>query len=555
MKDDLLDKRYKRLIEILDNNTIKNLDICVELLSKSLTDDKVIVLNTDFDVDGMVSMAIPYIALRDVFGFKGKVHIINNDRKYGRGINKHAIDKLKDIHKHTKVDLFLTGDHGSTDKENVKTIMDMGIDVIVTDHHLYRKEEQVTTPYFLNPVYEDNHFRFISGATVLYVLFYKLAKYLDYKKYGGKLQSELLPLAALTTISDMMDMRIPLNRCIVHNGIKLMTINRKGIYREMIKVVKTKHSITSKQLGAMISPIINSAGRMNSSITGINFLISEDWDAKSNFILLQELNKQRKLYLEVLMKKTKDSLSLYRKKYKNINVVVLPEGGGVAGIIASRLGELYSKPSFVLTRSDGGYSCSARAIVEGVHIEETIVKLKKLNVVVDGGGHKGAGGCFIASDKLNLFLEELNKLFVGVSTSDFKSDVIFSNKYSLTEIHKAVSYLEPYGNFFPVPVFKQTFKIIKMQRLGMTAHYKLTLEKDRKIMDAMCFNMLDKVKKLRMCDTVNVTFVTEFKNDYISIIVNDIVLVADDIKDFNTRTVRKKRKKRKARNRRNKLKS
>jgi len=524
-KADLLDKSYSRLISILDNNTITNMDKTVELLKENLDDDKCIVLNTDFDVDGMTSMAILHNGLKEVFGFKGELIIINNNRELGRGINNTTMMEVENLSKIKKIDLFITGDHGSTDKEQVNKLMSMGIKCIITDHHLYDEESKVETPYFINPIFENNQFKFISGATVLYVLFYKLAKALDSDKYLPILQLELLPLAALTTISDMMDMREPINRCLVHNGIKVMTVSKKIVFQEMIKTVKSKRVITSGQLGAIISPIINSAGRMNKSMLGIRFLISPDTEAKFNYEKLKQVNKDRKEYLEDIMKDVKHKVDFYRQKYKNINVVVLEEGGGIAGIVASRLGDQYSKPTFVLTKGEDGYNCSARAIVEGVHIEETVKKLKEKGLILKGGGHKGAGGCLIPLDKLKDFLEELNSIFEGITNEDFKADVIEANNFKLLDLHKTVFKLEPFGNFFPTPMFKQTFKILRKNRLGMTEHIKFIVERDGIMTDALCFNMLSKADKFKPGDDITLIFKTELKSDNISLIVDDIELV------------------------------
>jgi len=218
----------------------------------------------------------------------------------------------------------------------------------------------------------------------------------------------------------MMDMREPINRCLVHNGIKVMTVSKKIVFQEMIKTVKSKRVITSGQLGAIISPIINSAGRMNKSMLGIRFLISPDTEAKFNYEKLKQVNKDRKEYLEDIMKDVKHKVDFYRQKYKNI--------------------------------------------------EETVKKLKEKGLILKGGGHKGAGGCLIPLDKLKDFLEELNSIFEGITNEDFKADVIEANNFKLLDLHKTVFKLEPFGNFFPTPMFKQTFKILRKNRLGMTEH-------------------------------------------------------------------------------------
>jgi single-stranded-DNA-specific exonuclease len=424
------------------------------LLKKNVEARKHIVLITDSDCDGISSAAIGYLYFE--LAHNMEVSVIINKREYGNGVNDVLVDKLLDIHHNEPVSLVITADHGSSDEIRYKRIKDhTDIDIIVTDHHLY-KEKPTSIDYFINP--QDPYSKLnkcFSGCHVLYMLFRELSGVDDELDY-------LLPIVAMSTIVDQMDMRIPVNRYIVKRGLETLHLSKP--FQTYIEK-NTKTNTNSSDIFSMgLGPMINSTNRMNHPEAGFAYLTQDD--TESNYKILAKINKRRKKVVTNYNAEIDRYMLIDKATYNNSRVVRISGGEGIAGIIASRLVDREKIPSIVFIEKNHKLHGSGRS-PGTVHLNKFIKTLEEKDLLIKGGGHKFAAGLVIPSNKFNKFRDafeefsttHLEELFIDY---DFKLPL----KSYVPKILETSNNLEPTGNSFSKPRFLSKEKILRINTYG-----------------------------------------------------------------------------------------
>lgn len=494
LRDPFLMKDVKKAVERIEHAIEKNQNIWVY---------------GDYDVDGVSSTSILCIYF-DSIGYPVKYYIPNRLEE-GYGINEDAIRLLKD----QGCDLIISVDCGITSVKEVDTANELGIDVIITDHH--EVQEQIPNAYaVINPKQEDCNYPFdmLCGCGVAF----KLIQALTPEEEFENSMYDYLEVVTLATICDIVPL-VDENRIIVKNGLKLMKEGRNLGLKELINVCGIDNDkIGSSHVGFSIGPRINASGRLGYSYLGVElFTTKSKQEAIEIANLLEEKNNERQM-IEAKMYHEAEEIINNNDRYINDKVLVIANKGwqhGVIGIVASKLTEKYYKPTILLTIEDGEATGSARSI-KGFSIFDTLVKCSDL--LGRFGGHEQAAGLSMNEENIEELRNRVNEIAdYNLTDEDMIENI--SVEFELNE--KSIDFnlieelhsLEPFGMSNPSPRFIiRDMEIRGIFRLGKEKnHLKLNLEKD-KIYECIGFNMAYLSENYDVGDKVDVLFQLDENN-------------------------------------------
>lgn len=464
---------YSRLADIPTPDSLKDINKACRRVKQAILANEKITIVGDYDVDGVVSTAIMIDFFNQV-GIKVK-HIIPNRFQHGYGLST----KIADI---IESGLVITVDNGISACEATDILNNKGVDVIITDHHTIG--EDVPKAYaIINPKQEDCNFPFkdICGAQVAWYFCAAIKKELNLEIN----MSNFFDFLCIAIIADMMPMT-SLNYTMVKNGLKkLQTSKRASI--EYLRNIMRKNIFVSDDIGFLIAPKINSAGRMDDASIALSFLLSKNLtEANEALSLLDELNELRKTLQEDISSKAKDKINIEEKA-----VVVWDNDWheGVIGIVASKLSHIYKRPAFIFSIHNGIAKGSARANAD-INLHAIITKTSHL--LLGFGGHKNAAGLTLEEKNLEEFKKIINEV---LSTS---SKELYIEPTTLGELDVSnvdlefidiIEQFEPYGLDNIKPIFKvSNAKILKSEFFGKEKnHLKLYLDSDGFLFEAIKF--------------------------------------------------------------------
>lgn len=398
---------------------LKDMEMAVSILKDKIKMGKKIRIIGDYDVDGVCSAAILYKGLRSIGANVDTVipHRIHD----GYGLNINIIEKaLSD-----EVDTILTCDNGIAAFNEIEKAVENGMTVIVTDHHEvpFLEDENGEKCFIMppaaavvDPKREDCEYPFkaICGA---YVSF-KLVQALTGEK-DTPLINELTQLAALATVADIMVLKGE-NRNLVKKGLKLMS-NTENEGLKALLAVKELYGkpLTSYHMGFVIGPCINAAGRLSSADRALELLLADDrGEAQRLAADLSTLNDSRKKITEDAVK---SAVALIGENIPSVIVMFLEDcHESVAGIVAGKLREMYSRPALVICKGENCAKGSGRSI-EKYNMYEELSRVK--DIFIKFGGHSQAAGFSLPIDKIDELRQRLNDN-CNLSGDDFK-DVIY----------------------------------------------------------------------------------------------------------------------------------
>lgn len=450
---------------------MKDLEKAVEIIKNKIEISKKIMIVGDYDADGVVSLFILYTALKKCGA--DVIYEIPDRIEDGYGINKSIIDKA--IEK--GVDTIITCDNGIAAIDTIKYGKELGMTIIVTDHHdipFIEKEEGVRefirseADAIINPKQEDCKYKFKSlcGAGVAFKFIEVLYEELGIDKSECY---KLIEYVAIATVCDVVDL-IDENRIFVKNGLKLIENTSNIGLIELKKVTKIEgKEISSYHLGFVIGPCINASGRLDNAKKGVNLLLAKSNEEANKFALeLHELNKQRK-------EMTKDGIENAIKFIEDnkldkdkVLVVYTPETHeSIAGIVAGRVKEVYNIPTIVLTRAKGGVKGSGRSI-EGYNMFEELNKCKEL--LGRFGGHPMAAGLSLDEGNIVPLRKKLNELTI-LTEEDIVPKIYLDMQLPLESIDfnliKDIRTMEPFGKGNSKPIFgEKQVTLIKASIIG-----------------------------------------------------------------------------------------
>lgn len=440
----------------------------VELMRNSIIKGEKILIVGDYDVDGVISTYVLYITISKC---GGNVSFHIPDRiKEGYGINESIIKKASE----DNIDIIITCDNGIAAIEQVKLAKELGIKVIITDHHdvPFIEEDNVRkyvvpeADYVLNPKQENCNYEFdkICGAGVAY----KFVQCL-YKEFNIPNEElyDLIQYVAIATVCDVVDL-VSENRILVKEGLKRINNTSNIGLRALFKETGLEgKEITVYSLGFVIGPSINASGRLEQAEWALKLLITKDKnEAEELAKKLNELNKDRQELTQTGLEEAIKIIEENNMAKDKVLVVYLEDvHESIAGIIAGRIREKYNLPTIILTKAHEGAKGSGRSIEEYNMFEEL---LKCKDLLGKFGGHPMAAGMSIPSENIDKFREKLNEV-TTLSDEDIIPKVSIDMPLPINKINykliDEIALLEPYGKGNPKPNFAVKGLMVKAARI------------------------------------------------------------------------------------------
>ena len=477
--------------------TMKDVVIAVDIIKRKIQENKKIRIIGDYDVDGIISVFILYTALKKC---GANVDYEIPDRiKDGYGINENIVKAAYD----EGVDTIITCDNGISAIDQIQYAKDLGLTVIVTDHHdvPFIEEDGVRTflssqaDAIINPKQIECEYKFksICGAGVAFKLMEAL-----YEEIGMDKEEcyKLIEFVAIATVCDVVDL-IDENRIFVKNGLEMLN-NSKNIGINALKKAcgLEDKEITAYHLGFVIGPCLNASGRLDSAKKGLELLLMEDDEEAKNLAQeIVDLNDARKNMTKEGVDRAINIIDSTDINNDKILVVYIPDiHESLAGIVAGRVKEKYNKPTIILTKSEEGVKGSARSIEE-YNMFEGLLACKEL--LDKFGGHPMAAGLSLQEDKVDELRKALNNK-CELTDEDLTRKIMIDSSLPLEYLNlhliEELNVLEPFGKGNSKPVFGvRDAKITKAILLGKDKNVlKLKLLTNNNItIDAMIFNDLE----------------------------------------------------------------
>lgn len=474
---------------------LKDMNKAIDIIMKKITDKERIRVIGDYDIDGICSI---YILVTAIERAGGIVDYVVPDRvKDGYGINENIVKRAYD----DGIDTLITCDNGIAAVNQIAYAKELGMTVVVTDHHdipfVMEDDKKVfvipQADAVINPKQEDCEYPFknICGAFVAYKLAQCLLEKYDMKEFI----SELIEFAAIATIGDIMELKDE-NRILVKNGLAKLRCSKNTGIKALIEVCGVDgDNITSYDIGFRIGPCLNASGRLDTAKQAVELLMTED---KGRAMILantlKAMNEERKNLTEQGKQKAVELAEEMNEN--NVLVIYLPEcHESIAGIIAGRVKERFNKPTIVLTDAhDEGVKGSGRSI-EAYNMFEELTKCKDL--FTKFGGHKMAAGLSLPKSNVETLRQKLNHNSTLTENDLVKMvwiDVPMPIEYISEKLIKELKLLEPFGNGNEKPIFADKNLFVKsMNIIGKNKNVaKLRVVSERGyMMDALYFGEID----------------------------------------------------------------
>ena len=496
---------------------LKGLDQAVELIDQVIDQKKQIVIIGDYDADGATSTALMILVLKEM---GANVEYLVPDRfKYGYGLTP----KIAELAQQTyQPDLLITVDNGISSHAGVETAQALGMQVIITDHHLTTKPtpnaEAVVNPNQLGCIFPS---KALAGVGVA---FYVLAKLASYRAQQGKSTSKVtqyLDLVALGTYADVASLDYN-NRILVDAGLKRIQQYqcRAGILALLDIAKRDAATLKAQDLGFVLGPRINAAGRMESMRIGIECLLAPDMATAYPIAQqLNQLNIERRQVEGAMKQQALSALQHIQLETEHLPaaLVMFDEQWhqGVIGIVAGRLKEQFHRPSLVFAPDEDGIHIkgSARSI-EGIHIRDTIEQVAERypHLVSHFGGHAAAAGLTLNKAHFEEFRQIFTQYIAEMDQELFQATlwtdgILPDMAVSLSTLDQ-IEQLGPWGQKFPLPQFEGSFKVIDYRWLK-DQHLKLKLALGQQVVDAIAFNAADRFEFNPMLSYVDLVYTLE----------------------------------------------
>lgn len=496
---------------------LKGLEQAVALIDQAIDQQKQIVIVGDYDADGATSTALMVLVLQDM---GARVEYLVPDRfKYGYGLTPAIAELAKQSY---QPDLLITVDNGISSHAGVDTAQALGMQVIITDHHLTTKPtpcaEAVVNPNQLGCTFSS---KALAGVGVA---FYVLAKLASSRSQQGKSSSKVtqyLDLVALGTYADVASLDYN-NRILIDAGLKRIQQHqcRAGILALLDIAGRDAASLRAQDLGFVVGPRINAAGRMESMRIGIECLLAADM--QTAYPIAQQLNQLNIERRQVETEMKQQALSALQHiqvetEHLPAALVMFDEQWhqGVIGIVAGRLKEQFHRPSLVFAPDEDGIHIkgSARSI-DGIHIRDTIEQVAEQHphLVSHFGGHAAAAGLTLKKENFAAFKIAFTQSIAEMDDDLFTATLWTDGELGDADLHLGtldwIEQLGPWGQKFPLPQFEGRFKVIDYRWLK-EQHLKLKLAVGSHSVDAIAFNAMDRFEFNPMLGYVDLVYTLE----------------------------------------------
>lgn len=516
---------------VSDGSELTDMQRGVDIVYDAVKAGKYIRIMGDYDVDGVSST---YILYKGLTGLGAKCDkFIPHRITDGYGLHEPAIRDAYDA----GVQVILTCDNGIAAANEIKLAKELGITVVVTDHHEIPYEVRNLSPtddsanaeedgdgevpyetptepgdnegarHYIIPdadavidpkrPEDDGVFKEICGAVVAWKFMWCL-----YRKFGKEDEfnnSDFLEIASLGTVCDVMELQHD-NRAIVKEGLKKMQNTSNIGLQALLEVLGLRDkALTSYDYGFKIGPCINAEGRLDTANEAFDLLVETDYQkALEKAAQMRDLNVERQ---ELTKQGMEEAFKIIDAEMQNdkVLVVYLPEvHESIAGIIAGKVRERYCKPAFVLTKGDGDFLKGSGRSIEAYSMYNKMVEVKDL--MIGFGGHPLAAGLSLKEENLEKFRQELNARS-GLTDADFipkvMIDVILPVDFLTQSFIKQLEILEPFGKGNEKPVFAQSnVRATRAEIIGKNKNVLKITFNSRNCKSGVCFHDIEEKEQL-----------------------------------------------------------
>jgi len=491
------------LDQLTPPTSLKGIQEAAELLADAIEGEARVLIVGDFDADGATSCAMAVSVLRQM-GLSEVAYLVPNRFEFGYGLTPEIVEMAA----RQAPDLLITVDNGISSIEGVAAAQGLGISVLITDHHL-PGNTLPTADVIVNPNQPGCAFpsKSLAGVGVMFYVLTALRATLRQRNWFADRGIEppnlgdALDLVALGTVADV----VPLdhnNRILVAAGLARIRSGRArpGI-EALFEVAGRDHrAATAGDLGFVVGPRLNAAGRLDDMSIGIECLLSESTQtARQHAQALHNLNRERR---DIEQSMQQDALA--KLEALDLSGGQLPYAmtlydpswhQGVIGILASRIRERVYRPTLVFADADEGMLKGSGRSIAGLHLRDVLdqVATRHPGLLEKFGGHAMAAGLSLAKADLDTFREALNSV-VAETLSHQSPERIQDSDGALAagemnvELAEQLSAGGPWGQQFPEPLFDGRFSV-KRHRIVGEKHLKLSLESDGKEIEAIAFNV------------------------------------------------------------------
>lgn len=454
--------------DLIDPHLLKDVDLAAEIILKKVKEQKKIRIIGDYDIDGIQSTYILYCALKRI-GAEAD-YVIPHRIRDGYGMNEHLVTQAAEA----GIDTILTCDNGISAIDQIHLAKELGMTVVVTDHHEVpyieengvRREKISEADAIVNPKQEACQYSFkkLCGAAVAW----KLVQVL-YEQAGIPVSEadRFIENAGFATVGDVMDLQGE-NRVLVKLGLKMLNQTQNiGMKALILQSNRKLGEIRSGDIGFGLGPCLNATGRLETARIALKLLLCES-EAEAA-VLAQEavdLNNSRKLLTEQAVEVAKQMIADGGYENDRVFVIFLPDcHESLAGIVAGRIREAYHRPTLVITRGEEGAKGSGRSI-EGYSMFEELNKCADL--LSSFGGHPMAAGFSLPEENIEAFRRRLNEVCT-LTEEELQAKVVIDVPmpigYITFPLIEQLKLLEPFGKGNDKPVFADRNLVIERLKI------------------------------------------------------------------------------------------
>lgn len=460
--------------EFSDPFLMKDMDKAVERITTAVENGEKICVYGDYDADGVTSTSLLYSYLRDSLGADVMFYIPTRTGE-GYGMNKGAVDKIHSL----GVTLIITVDNGISAREEIDYANSLGIDTVITDHHMpsgaIPKAVAVVNAHQQD---DKSPFKDFSGVGVAFKLVMAIeGEYADV----DSLLENFSDIATLGTIGDIVPL-VGENRTLVKNGLRhIQNSDRIGINAMKQESGIAEKEINSSNVAFTLVPRINAGGRLGSSEKSVNLLLTEDEDEAVTIADKLGMDNRERQSIEKEILASIDEEVRRTPNIVNDKILVFAGKGwhqGVVGIAASRIKDIYDKPTIIIGIDDDGVARGSGRSVEGFSLCDAVFACSEH--LTHYGGHPMAVGISLEKEKINDFRKAINayckdiKMPYNILHIDCKLN---PNQLDLS-ILDCLSYIEPCGASNPSPIFGlYNMTVIATKEIGNGKHMRITLSR------------------------------------------------------------------------------
>ena len=518
---------HPQLTELHDPFLMKDMDKAVERLNEAMGRKERIMVYGDYDVDGCTAVALVYKFLQQYYS--NIDYYIPDRYDEGYGVSRKGIEYANE----TGVKLIIILDCGIKAIEEIQYAKKLGIDFIICDHHV-PDDEMPSAVAILNPKRSDDSYPFkhLCGCGVGFKLMQAFAK------SNGIPFSMLIPLLDFCAVSIAADI-VPVtgeNRIIAYHGLKQLNQNPNIGLKAIIDICGLSgRTLSMTDIVFKIGPRINASGRMENGRESVDLLVEKDFaTALSKAKHINEYNEQRKDIDKQMTEEANQIVSRLESQQKHSSIVLYDENWkkGVIGIVASRLTEIYVRPTVVLTK-DGDIATGSARSVAGFDIYSAIKSCR--DILMNFGGHTYAAGLTLRWDDVKIFRERFQKyvdehILPEHTEAALNIDAVIDFKDITKKMHAELKKFGPFGPGNPKPLFCTTevydfgtSKVVGREQ----EHIKLELvdSKSNNVMNGIAFGQSGSARYIKSKRSFDIAYTIEdnvFKHNEIQLQIEDI---------------------------------